>query len=129
MNGMYKLHSLPVSHPEAPVPIRPQTDIPATEARERISEVISRVAFGGERIVLSRNGKPQVAVVSLADLERLKRMDPELERARTRALEALAQIQAGSAKNGVAELTDDDVAAEIAAVRRARRSRQTKKAR
>lgn len=45
------------------------TEIPATEARARFSDLINRVGYGGERIVLTRHGKPLVALVPAADLD------------------------------------------------------------
>jgi prevent-host-death family protein len=92
-------------------------EIPASEVRGQISQVISRVAFGGERIVISRNGNEKVAVVPMADLERLVEYD------RQRAAEGTAALQRESARNGTDKLTDEEIDAEIAAVRHARRSR------
>lgn len=37
------------------------------EARENFSEIINRVAFGGERIVITRHGKPIAAIVPVSD--------------------------------------------------------------
>ncbi len=37
--------------------------IPVTEARSQFSELVNRVGFGKERIVLTRHGKPLVALV------------------------------------------------------------------
>ncbi|MDP9847834.1 type II toxin-antitoxin system Phd/YefM family antitoxin [Streptosporangium lutulentum] len=48
--------------------------VPFTVARGQLAELMGRVAYGGERIVLSRHGKPAVALVSIADLERLQAM-------------------------------------------------------
>ena len=51
-----------------------------SEARRDLSEHINRVAFGDERIVLTRHGKGVVALVSVADaeyLERLERIEDE----------------------------------------------------
>jgi prevent-host-death family protein len=48
--------------------------VPFTVARSQLAELMGRVAYGGERIVLSRHGKPAVALVSIADLERLQAM-------------------------------------------------------
>ena len=39
----------------------------ATLARARYSDLLSRVQYRGERIVLKRNGKPAVAVVPVED--------------------------------------------------------------
>ncbi|MFO7918377.1 MAG: type II toxin-antitoxin system Phd/YefM family antitoxin [Anaerolineae bacterium] len=37
-----------------------------------ISELVNRVAYGGERIILTSRGKPKAALISLADYERLQ---------------------------------------------------------
>ncbi|MFD9790073.1 type II toxin-antitoxin system Phd/YefM family antitoxin [Streptomyces sp. NPDC059070] len=47
-------------------------EIPVTQARAELAELINRVVYGGERVVLTRHGKPLVALVSAADLERLE---------------------------------------------------------
>ncbi len=104
------------------------TEIPASEVRGQISEVISRVAYGGERIVISRNGKAQVAVIPIADLDRLKQLDEQRDARRRRAAQAVADIQEESARSGVSKLTDEETAAEISEARRTRR-RSTKQAR
>lgn len=40
--------------------------------KREISELLNRVAFGGERIVLTSRGKPKAVIVSLADYERIQ---------------------------------------------------------
>ncbi len=89
--------------------------------RGQISEVISRVAYGGERVVISRNGKPQAAVISIADLERLEQLDDQREARSRRAAQAVADIQAASARSGASQLTDEEIDAEIADTRQAKR--------
>jgi prevent-host-death family protein len=42
------------------------------EAKRRFSELLNRVVYGHERIVISRRGKPVAAVVSLDELARLE---------------------------------------------------------
>lgn len=46
-------------------------EIPVTEARAQLSELINRVGFGKERIVLTRHGKPLVALVPAEVLQEL----------------------------------------------------------
>ncbi|MBQ1088695.1 type II toxin-antitoxin system Phd/YefM family antitoxin [Streptomyces sp. B93] len=46
-------------------------EIPVTQARAELADLINRVVYGGERVVVTRHGKPLVALVSAADLERL----------------------------------------------------------
>ena len=43
-------------------------EIPVTEARAQFSELVNRVGFGKERIVLSRHGKPLVALIPAEEL-------------------------------------------------------------
>ncbi|MFE3945417.1 type II toxin-antitoxin system Phd/YefM family antitoxin [Streptomyces sp. NPDC059118] len=47
-------------------------EIPVTQARAELAELINRVVYGGERVVVTRHGKPLVALVSADDLERLE---------------------------------------------------------
>lgn len=47
-------------------------EIPVTQARAELAELINRVVYGGERVVVTRHGKPLVALVSATDLERLE---------------------------------------------------------
>ncbi len=44
-------------------------EIPVTQARAELADLINRVVYGGERVVVTRHGKPLVALVSAADLE------------------------------------------------------------
>ncbi|MEU9706883.1 type II toxin-antitoxin system Phd/YefM family antitoxin [Streptomyces sp. NPDC047981] len=47
-------------------------EIPVTQARAELADLINRVVYGNERVVVTRHGKPLVALVSAADLERLE---------------------------------------------------------
>ncbi len=46
-----------------------------SEAREAFSTTVNRVAFGGERVVLTRHGKRVAAVVPIEDLELLEHLE------------------------------------------------------
>ncbi|MEV5987576.1 type II toxin-antitoxin system Phd/YefM family antitoxin [Streptomyces sp. NPDC052051] len=50
-------------------------EIPVTQARAELADLINRVVYGDERVVVTRHGKPLVALVSAADLERLAELD------------------------------------------------------
>jgi methylated-DNA-[protein]-cysteine S-methyltransferase len=52
------------------------TVLPASEARAQFSEILNRVAFGGERIVLERHGRHVAAMVPMADYSALERKEP-----------------------------------------------------
>ena len=55
------------------------TRLPVTKARKTLSEVVSHVAFGGERVVLSRNGKDVAAIVSMDALKLLEAEEDRLD--------------------------------------------------
>jgi prevent-host-death family protein len=58
-------------------------EVPVTRARAEFADLVNRVVYGGERVVVTRHGKPIVAMVSAADLDRLDQLDQaeELDRA------------------------------------------------
>jgi len=49
-----------------------ETKVAIGQVKRDISELINRVAYGSERIVLTSRGKPKAALVSMADYERLR---------------------------------------------------------
>jgi len=53
--------------------------ISTVEARERLSEIVNRAAFGKERVILSRRGKALVAVVPLEDLAILEDLEQKAD--------------------------------------------------
>ena len=42
------------------------------DAKKRLSELMSRAAYRGERFLIQRRGRPMAALVSAEDLERLE---------------------------------------------------------
>ena len=53
--------------------------ITASEARDEFSEILDRVAFGRERVVIRRRDKDLVAVIPIEDLRLLERLEEEEE--------------------------------------------------
>ena len=49
--------------------------ITATKAKDQFSNLLERVRVSSERIVIEKHGKPAAALVSVADFERLQRLD------------------------------------------------------
>jgi len=66
------------------------TRISASEAREDFAEVVNRVAYRGERIVVHRRGKGVAALVPIADVELLQALEDriDIEEARKAIAEA-----------------------------------------
>lgn len=52
-----------------------ETSVAIGQVKRDISDLINRVAYGGERIILTSRGKPKAALVSVADYEQLQRED------------------------------------------------------
>jgi prevent-host-death family protein len=48
------------------------TEIPVTQARDELAELLNRVAYGHERIILTRHSKPVACLVPPEDLQRLE---------------------------------------------------------
>ena len=51
--------------------------ISTSRARDRFSDLVSRVAYGQTRIVLTRWGRPIAALVPMKDFSRLRRAEEE----------------------------------------------------
>ena len=49
-----------------------------TQARADLAELVSRVGYSGERILLTRHGKALAALVPVSDLEELERPPAEI---------------------------------------------------
>ena len=65
------------------------TRLPASKAREQLAEVLNRVAYGGERVVLERRGKGVAAVIPVEDLQLLEALEDRYDVEAARA--ALAE--------------------------------------
>lgn len=61
------------------------TRISIGTVKRDISELVNRVAFGGERILVMSRGKPKAAIVSVEDYEQLERATAKHTRERGRA--------------------------------------------
>ncbi|MFI5804880.1 type II toxin-antitoxin system Phd/YefM family antitoxin [Streptomyces sp. NPDC051561] len=82
-------------------------EIPVTQARAELADLINRVVYGGERVVVTRHGKPLIALVSAADLERLEN---EQEVAEEQVISSVSSF--GSAASAAGERGRFGIAAE-----------------
>ncbi len=55
-----------------------------TEAREEFANLVNTVAYGGERVVLTRRGKAIVAIVPVDDIETLEAAEDQADVAAAR---------------------------------------------
>ena len=65
--------------------------ISTVEARDQFSDLVNRVAFGKERVVLTRRGRELAAVVPIEDIELLRRLEERIDLDDARA--ALAETR------------------------------------
>ncbi|MBF0166598.1 MAG: type II toxin-antitoxin system Phd/YefM family antitoxin [Alphaproteobacteria bacterium] len=61
-----------------------QATLSTADARGQLSDILNRAAFGKERVVVSRRGKPLAAVVPLEDIETLEALEDTLDAAEIR---------------------------------------------
>jgi prevent-host-death family protein len=55
------------------------TRLSTTKAREAFSDIINRVSYRGERIVLERRGKDVVALVPVEDLKLIEEIEDRMD--------------------------------------------------
>jgi prevent-host-death family protein len=65
--------------------------VSASKARTDLAEILNRVAYKGERILLHRRGKNVAAVVSLEDFSLLEQLEDRIDLEEARA--ALAEVK------------------------------------
>lgn len=53
--------------------------VPITEARDVLGQLVGRVQYGHERIVLTRHGRPAAALVPIDDHLTLERLEDEVD--------------------------------------------------
>lgn len=49
-------------------------------ARKKFADNINRVAYGHERLIITRHGKPVAAIISVEDLEFLEELEYQLDK-------------------------------------------------
>ncbi len=92
-----------------------------SETRRTFSETLNRVSHGEIRVMIEKNGIPVGAIVSSADVERLRELDERAER----AVKAFERIQAECADTPEYELAQ--ALAEANETRRQRRRHGARK--
>ena len=65
--------------------------VSASKARTDLADILNRVAYKGERVLLHRRGKNVAAVVSLEDFSLLEELEDRIDLEEARA--ALAEVK------------------------------------
>ncbi|MFJ3499031.1 type II toxin-antitoxin system Phd/YefM family antitoxin [Streptomyces sp. NPDC090135] len=74
--------------------------IPVTQARAELADLINRVVYGGERVVVTRHGKPLVALVSAADLDVLEGAAQQEEERVVRSVSGFHSLDSAPGEQG-----------------------------
>jgi prevent-host-death family protein len=77
-----------------------------SEARDRLADVIGRVQFGGERVVIEKRGKPVAVVVSVEDAAFLEEIEDRID------LELVREAKEEMARLGGKTYSHEEVFAE-----------------
>ena len=88
-----------------------ETYVSIGAVKRDISDLVNRVAYGGERIVLTSRGKPKAALVSIEDFERLRqeRVSESMARWQTWMAETDALVAEILARRGGVGIDVDDL--------------------
>ena len=71
--------------------------VSVAEARSGLAELVNRVAYGKERLVITRHGRELAAIVPVEDLKAIDRLRRFV--ARKDVSRALAELDAGKARS------------------------------
>jgi prevent-host-death family protein len=83
------------------------TTMRASELRDHLADVVNRVAYGGERIVLERRGKPRAVLVSLEDYALLEALEDKID------IEEATRIQREAREAGEELMSSEEVRREL----------------
>ena len=60
----------------------------ASEARDKFADTINRAAYGKERVIVKRRGKPIAAMIPIQDLELLEELEDTIDMEKARRIMA-----------------------------------------
>lgn len=81
--------------------------VPVAEAKRQFSNLLKRVAYGGETITIGSRGRPEAALISVPELARLRAIEMEQD---MRQLEEAVRTSSGTV--GLNELLEASEVAE-----------------
>jgi len=84
-------------------------EVSAVQFRQKLGEMLNRVQYGHDSILIHRDGKPVAAVIDVSQFERLLRQKGRFEELRQELIDAYANVPM---EEGMAEID-----ATVAAVR------------
>ncbi|RLC76021.1 MAG: hypothetical protein DRI61_14035 [Chloroflexi bacterium] len=90
------------------------TRVGIAEAAKRLSELVNRAAYGGERFVLTSRGRPKAALIPLEDLGILEEKDLTRKLAALEKAKAVSErIKAEREARGIQDVDSVEILREI----------------
>ena len=90
------------------------TRVGIAEAAKRLSELVNRAAYGGERFVLTSRGRPKAALIPLEDLGILEEKDLTRKLAALEKAKAVSErIKAEREARGIQDLDSVEILREL----------------
>jgi len=75
----------------------------ASDVRQNFADTLSRVAYGGERIVLHRNKKPVAVIISVEDMNILRAIEDRIDLVAARAALKEAELEGSASRDAFME--------------------------
>jgi prevent-host-death family protein len=56
-----------------------RTHVSVSDARDEFADLVNRAAYGHERVLVSRRGRPVAAIVPIEDVDLLERLEDKID--------------------------------------------------
>jgi len=83
-----------------------EIQVSLSDLRRKLGELINRVAYGGERVVLLSRGRPKAVLIGLTDLQKLQALGDDGRERRMAALEGARALRRRIGARAGGELPD-----------------------
>ncbi len=87
-----KVYTLNLMYKRSKVDTLDETAVTVKELKSHLGDFLGRVQFGGEQLVVTKNGKPAAALISLETLALLRRLEDLDDLAAAREARAEATV-------------------------------------
>ena len=84
------------------------TLVSTKQLRESLAEILNRVAYGGEQVVVTRHGRPFVAIVATYDLQACQALEDRGDVAEVERMDAGGLADEPAAAPGIDKLAPDE---------------------
>ncbi len=80
-------------------------EAPAMKVRNNLGELLDEVRYRGDSVMITKGGKPVAALIDMALFERLRHLDENFAKLRSRFSDAFAELD----ETGITSLFDEAI--------------------